>query len=105
MFRMANICFVVATLVVLTSASSTSDASENGLSAQAMEQVFARSEKVHEEHMAAITATMSVQKASEVLQQQSISTPALLQATNMALSGSGQLRKQPKGYSGSFLFR
>merc|ERR1740138_244762 len=55
-----------------------------------MQQVFARSDKVHEEHMAAIMDTMSVQKASE----------ALLQATNMALSGAGNLRKQPKGYSG-----
>merc|ERR1740138_1491797 len=55
-----------------------------------MQQVFARSDKVHEEHMAAIMDTMSVQKASE----------ALAQVIDIAKGSHGNLRKQPKGYSG-----
>merc|ERR1719311_2006272 len=65
-----------------------------------MEQVFARSDKVHEESMGSIMRGMSIPKAVQVLRKSSFNSPALAQVTNMALSGSGHLRKQPKGYSG-----
>merc|ERR1719182_1389484 len=50
--------------------------------------------------MAAIMHSMSVTKAAEVLEKSHLTTPALAQATSMALSGTSHLRKQPKGYSG-----
>jgi len=43
---------------------------------------------------------MSVPKAVEVLEKSSTSTPALMQAANLALGKQTSLRKQPKGYSG-----
>merc|ERR1719482_2284624 len=68
---------------------------------QAMEQVFARSERAHEKQMAALMRSMSIPKAVEVLEKHNLSTPALVQVTNMALGGhSSHLRKQPKGYAG-----
>merc|ERR1711865_861948 len=62
--------------------------------------VFARSEKTHAEHMVAITSTMTVSKAVEVLQKHNLSSHALTQVTDIALAGANHLRKQPKGYSG-----
>jgi len=99
---MANKVMLIASLFVLGAAVSANDVTSNSLNTQAMEQAFARTEKVHEEHMATITRTMSVAQAAEVLQKPSLTTPALVQATNLALAGAGgsQLRKQPVGYSG-----
>merc|ERR1719454_1903293 len=65
-----------------------------------MEQVFERSEKVHEQSMDRIMRSMSVPKAVGVLQKGHGSNTALMQATNLALAGNTHLRKQPKGYSG-----
>jgi len=74
--------------------------SESAMGVQAMEKMFARSDRVHQEHMAAITAHMSIPKAVQVLQKSHMNTPALVQVTNLAL-GSGNLRKGPKkGYGG-----
>jgi len=73
---------------------------QSAVTVQAMEQVFARSDKVHEESMGSIMRGMSIPKAVQVLRKSSFNSPALAQVTNMALSGSGHLRKQPKGYSG-----
>merc|ERR1719331_858837 len=50
--------------------------------------------------MGSIMRGMSIPKAVQVLRKSSFNSPALAQVTNMALSGSGHLRKQPKGYSG-----
>jgi len=97
---MASAAILAAVLVSLGSAMSTNEVSENRMTAQAMERVFARSEKVHTEHMASITRSMTVSKAVEVLKKQNLASSALTEATNMALSGSNHLRKQPKGYSG-----
>jgi len=66
----------------------------------AMEDVFLRSEDVHSNSMDAIMKTMSVANAVEVLQKSNLATPALMQASNMALGRQSNLRKQPKGYGG-----
>jgi hypothetical protein len=73
---------------------------QSAVTVQAMEQVFARSDKAHEESMGSIMRGMSIPKAVQVLRKSSFNSPALAQVTNMALSGRGHLRKQPKGYSG-----
>merc|ERR1719169_42907 len=65
-----------------------------------MEQVFSRSERVHQESMASITKSMSIPKAVQVLEKSNINSAALSQVTEIALKGSSNLRKQPKGYSG-----
>merc|ERR1719453_708643 len=49
--------------------------------------------------MAAITSTMTVSKAVEVLHKHNLGSAALKEVTDMAL-GANNLRKQPKGYSG-----
>jgi len=68
---------------------------------KAMEEVFFRSEALHMQSMASIMNGMSPAKAKQVLEKSSMGTPALLQATDLALGKSNdQLRKQPKGYSG-----
>jgi len=52
--------------------------------------------------MTAIMQSMSVEKAAQILAKKHPSTPALVQATSLALGRSSNLRslKQPKGYSG-----
>jgi len=100
MFRMTSTVILVATLISSGAALSTNDIVENRMSIQAMETTFARSEKTHAENMNAITSTMTVSKAVEVLQKHNLSSPALTQVTDMALAGAHNLRKQPKGYSG-----
>jgi hypothetical protein len=88
---------LVAALVSFGASVSTDD--DLVLNVQAMESVFARSDKVHAEHMTEVTSTMTVSKAVEVLQKHNLNTPALAQVTDMALAGANNLR-QPKGYSG-----
>jgi hypothetical protein len=65
-----------------------------------MKTVFSRSDKEHQDSIAAISQNMTIPKAVELLQQSPLSTPALMQAADMALAGQANLRKQPKGYSG-----
>jgi hypothetical protein len=72
----------------------------DALNIQAMEKVFYRSEQEHEESIATINRGMSLPKAAEVLQKSTMTTPALMQATNMVLNKGAHLRKQPTGYSG-----
>jgi len=98
MFRMTSTVLLVA--VLSGAALASNDVAESGMSVQAMQQVFSRSEKAHAAHMAAITRTMTVSKAVEVLQKHNLSTSALQQVTDMATGGSSHLRKQPKGYGG-----
>jgi len=97
MFRTTTTAILVA--VLISSGSSVFTDDDLVLNVQAMETVFARSDKVHAEHMAAITSTMSVSNAVEVLQKHGLNTPALAQVTDMAVAGASNLR-QPKGYSG-----
>merc|ERR1719182_855920 len=66
-----------------------------------MEEVFFRSEAAHMQSLASIMKGMSPAKAKQVLEKSSMGTPALLQATDLALGkNNNQFRKQPKGYSG-----
>jgi len=64
---------------------------------EAMEEVFVRSEEVHEQSMASITGSMSTATAVEVLEKRNLATPDLMQVANMALGKQQNLRKQPKG--------
>jgi len=91
---------LLATLVSFGNAHSNSDVTENTMTAKAMEQVFARSERVHVANMAAITSTMSVEKAASVVETRHPTNSALVQAANVALASASNLRKQPKGYGG-----
>merc|ERR1719310_1773005 len=50
--------------------------------------------------MGLIMRDMTVEHASEVIQKNNLSNPTLTQVTGMLKSSQGQLRKQPKGYSG-----
>merc|ERR1719183_274025 len=50
--------------------------------------------------MTTIMDRMTIPRAVELLQKNHPNTPALIQATNAALSGHANLRKQPKGYAG-----
>merc|ERR1719434_337919 len=50
--------------------------------------------------MLAISSSMSTPKAVDVLEKSSLSSPALVQAANLALGKQSSLRKQPKGYAG-----
>jgi len=67
------------------------------LSIDAMQQVFARTEEEHEKSIAAISSSMSIPNAVDVLQKSSMSSPALVQATDLALAGQSHLRQHPKG--------
>jgi len=62
--------------------------------------VFARSEQAHEKSLAAISRSLSVPKAADVLQKSELNSPALAHVVSMALAGHSNLRKQPTGYSG-----
>jgi hypothetical protein len=99
----AKVLILAATFLVLHLHAAT-EGSNNQISSaadmKAMETVFDRSDEVHQKSMTAITHSMSVTKAAELLQQSHLTTPALTQATSMALAGTSHLRKQPKGYSG-----
>merc|ERR1719478_1776255 len=50
--------------------------------------------------MEAISSSMSLPQAVDVLEKSHTSTPALIQAANLALGKQTSLRKQPKGYAG-----
>jgi hypothetical protein len=87
-------------LLSVGAAVSTNEVTENAMSLKAMEKVFTRSERVHQQSMNTMSRAMSVPKAVQILRKSSFNTPVLAQVTSMALSGSSHLRKQPKGYSG-----
>merc|ERR1719424_1552562 len=50
--------------------------------------------------MDSIMSSMSIAKAVQTLQKNNLSTPELMQVANVAMGKGGNLRKQPKGYSG-----
>jgi len=79
-----------------------SDVSENRVSIQSMQKVFARSERAHEASMTSMMHRMSTEKAAQIVTKSHPATPALIQATNLALGKGSHLRKgkQPKGYGG-----
>jgi len=71
----------------------------DSLTVDDMKTVFSRSDKEHQDSIAAISQNMTVPKAVEFLQQDHLATPALMQAADLVLAGQSKLR-QPKGYSG-----
>merc|ERR1719272_278305 len=91
---------ILATLVSSGTAFSSSDIAENSITAEAMQEVFSRSERVHVESMADITRAMSINSAVDVVKAREPTNSALVQAANMALGSASHLRKQPKGYGG-----
>jgi hypothetical protein len=73
----------------------------DGLSVQSMAKVFERSELTRQMSMAAISRTMTIPKAMEVLHHGKLMTPALVQVTDMAFGGRHLRRQAPKkGYGG-----
>eukprot|EP00427_Karlodinium_veneficum_P049647 CAMPEP_0169226004 /NCGR_PEP_ID=MMETSP1016-20121227/23508_1 /TAXON_ID=342587 /ORGANISM="Karlodinium micrum, Strain CCMP2283" /LENGTH=858 /DNA_ID=CAMNT_0009304565 /DNA_START=23 /DNA_END=2599 /DNA_ORIENTATION=+ len=72
----------------------------DGMSIQSMAKTFSRSEKVHQQSMASISRSLSLEKSVQVLRKHHKLTPSLAQVTSMVLRGHSHLRKQPKGYSG-----
>merc|ERR1719482_1044749 len=69
---------------------------------KAMEEVFLRSDEAHKQSLESITSSMSLTKATQIMEKSSMATAELEQVTNMLTGkGSNNLRKQPKkGYSG-----
>jgi hypothetical protein len=65
---------------------------------RAMEQVFARTDEIHQASMASISASMTLPGALEMLKKSNLSSPRLALVTDIAAHSN--LRKQPKGYSG-----
>jgi len=96
--------FVVLAVYLLGSPQAVNAGGEGKLSGQssveAMEMVFFRSDKIHEESMSTIMRSMSSAKALHILEKVNGSTPQLMQVASMALGKHTHLRKQPKGYSG-----
>jgi len=88
--------FVALMMFGTASSSDVEAVSVIGMSNQAMEKIFARSEQTHQQSMAAIARGMTYPKAMTILRKNNLSSPALLQM----LGGKSNLRKQPKGYSG-----
>eukprot|EP00427_Karlodinium_veneficum_P057780 CAMPEP_0169413068 /NCGR_PEP_ID=MMETSP1017-20121227/61158_1 /TAXON_ID=342587 /ORGANISM="Karlodinium micrum, Strain CCMP2283" /LENGTH=223 /DNA_ID=CAMNT_0009520457 /DNA_START=68 /DNA_END=735 /DNA_ORIENTATION=+ len=72
----------------------------DGVSVQTLAKVFSRSEQAHQESMASISRSLSLEKSVEVLEKNNKLSPTLAQVTNMVMGGNAHLRKQPKGYSG-----
>jgi hypothetical protein len=69
---------------------------DNGLNVRALANAFARSDKSHEESMLAISKSLSLRKAVDIVHQSPMNTPALTKVMNMALNA--QKVVQPKGY-------
>jgi hypothetical protein len=72
----------------------------DGETVENMASVFERSEETHEKSMAAISSSLTVSRAAQILNQSDINTPALAQVVKLALSGHSNLRRQPSGYAG-----
>jgi hypothetical protein len=96
LLRMLLTCFLVS--VALSVNEDSSGELVDGLNVDGMSSTFARSEEIHQESMAAISKSLSLEKAVEVVRNSSMMTPALAQVADMALAASS--RKQPKGYAG-----
>merc|ERR1719174_710030 len=70
------------------------------MSVDAMKEIFARSEEVHQRAMEGITSNMSVAKALDVIGKGSMNATNVAEIKTMVLEKSTNLRKQPRGYSG-----
>jgi len=69
------------------------------MTVESMEEVFARSEKAHQESMTSIAKSLTASKAMDVLRKNHLLTQSLEDVADVAF-GKKSLRKQPKGYSG-----
>jgi len=101
--RVAKIITVLLVGVAALSGNSDGDGFLDGATLANMESVFVRSEKIHQDSITEISNSLTLEKAVDVLRNSSISSPALLQVTDMLMDtqvGHHHLRKQPKGYSG-----
>jgi len=96
---MVTVRFVVATLLIISADSST-DADFSAASVEELAGVFARSQEAHAQSMAAMTKTMSRQKAWHILEKNNLTSPALVELAGGMLGKKANLRKQPKGYAG-----
>ena len=67
---------------------------------QAMEDAFRRSEEVHKQAMTSIMSSMTAIRAVQVLQKSGLVNSELVEVENVVLGKQGDVRKQPKGYSG-----
>jgi hypothetical protein len=75
----------------------------DGANVDSMENVFMRSDKLHQDSISEISKTLTLEKAVDVLRNSSVSNPALTRVTDMLLKSQGKdhhFRKQPEGYSG-----
>jgi len=96
---------VVVCLVCINSASNEADqdyqSTASSSEVKAMEEVFFRSTEAHKQSMDSIMTSMSLTNAAHLLERSNLSTPELVQVTDMAMGkATSNLRKQPKGYSG-----
>jgi hypothetical protein len=66
-------------------------------SVEALEHVFFRSDETRANSMAAIMRSMTPAKAEHILKERHLDTPALMAATQMAMTK--QSRQSPTGYS------
>jgi len=87
---------VLVTIFAISSVHAANDAE----ALDAMQEVFARSDRVHSESMAAIAKSMTPQAAWQVLEKNNLTTPALIAMASDLHGNHAHLRKQPKGYSG-----
>jgi len=72
----------------------------SSMTLKSMERFFSRSEQAHQASLAAITRGMSMTKAVQVLEKSNVTTPALVQVTDMVQKTHLRKRKPEKGYSG-----
>merc|ERR1719174_1851085 len=70
------------------------------MSVDAMKEIFARSEEVHQRAMEGITSNMSMTKALDVIGKGSMNATNVAEIKTMVLGKNTKLRKQPRGYSG-----
>jgi hypothetical protein len=94
---------VVATILLgcscLGSAITIEGLSNGKASVEAMEHVFFRSEEMRTSSMASIMRSMTPAKAVHFLKEHNLSTPALIEASKLAMSKHSSLRQSPTGYS------
>jgi len=96
-----GMCLFAGTACATNEATLTIGDSFGVMSIEEMGAVFARSEEAHAESMALLTRSMTLDRASEVLQKSNRSTPALTQVIGMVKNSQGKFRKAPpKGYAG-----
>ena len=73
----------------------------SSLDIKSMQSIMDRSAEAHTQSMEPIMKSMSLTSAVQTLEKGNLSTPELMQVTDIAFGkGAKNLRRQPKGYSG-----